>query len=63
MVKDPVCGMDIEQEKAAAQQEHEGKTYYFCSASCHDKFKVSPQAYAQKQAGGDAHKGHGGGCC
>ncbi len=58
MVKDPVCGMDIDKEKAAGQQEHEGKTYYFCSASCHNKFKATPQAYAHKEAGGQAHKEH-----
>ena len=62
MEKDPVCGMEIDKEKAAAHQEHEGKTYYFCSASCSNKFKASPQEYAQKQAGVHAHKGHGG-CC
>ncbi|MCC6208291.1 MAG: YHS domain-containing protein [Gammaproteobacteria bacterium] len=62
MVKDPVCGMEIAKEKAAAHKEHEGKTYYFCSASCRDKFTASPQDYTQKEAGEDAHKGHGG-CC
>lgn len=63
MVKDPVCGMEIEKENAAAQQEHEGKTYYFCSGSCHAKFKVAPQAYAQKDAGSkDTGKGKSG-CC
>jgi len=61
MVRDPVCGMEIEKKNAAAQQEHEGKTYYFCSTSCHDKFRAAPQNYLQKQAGGEAHKGHG--CC
>lgn len=62
MVKDPVCGMEIDEEKAVVQQEHEGKTYYFCSVSCRDKFKASPQEYTQTQSGGHAHKRHGG-CC
>lgn len=60
MVKDPVCGMEIEKKNAAAQQEYEGKTYYFCSASCHAKFKATPQSFTKKEA--ESHKGHGG-CC
>lgn len=60
MVKDPVCGMEIEKEKAAAHKEYEGKTYYFCSASCRDKFNASPQDYARKESSGHSH---GGGCC
>lgn len=29
-VKDPVCGMEIEAEKAFAKREHAGQTFYFC---------------------------------
>ncbi len=32
-MKDPVCGMDIEAESAAAQAEHNGKIYYFSERS------------------------------
>ena len=60
MVKDPVCGMEIEKEKSVANKEYEGKTYYFCSASCRDKFNASPQDYARKESSGHSH---GGGCC
>ena len=31
---DPVCGMKVDDQKAAAKATHEGKTYYFCSQSC-----------------------------
>lgn len=62
MVKDPVCGMEIDEKNAAAQREYEGKHYFFCSASCHDKFEASPQTYAQKDAGEDTGKGKSG-CC
>lgn len=41
--KDPVCGMQIEQSEAAGQSEHEGTTYYFCSATCKEKFDESPE--------------------
>ncbi len=44
-VKDPVCGMEIDPSNAVATEEHEGQTYYFCSAACHDKFLADPGAY------------------
>ena len=45
-VKDPVCGMEIDPESAAAQMEYQGKTYYFCSHDCHEKFIAEPQKFA-----------------
>ncbi len=44
-VKDPVCGMSVDPAKAAATAVHEGKTYYFCSPGCGEKFKADPQKY------------------
>jgi Cu+-exporting ATPase len=46
MVVDPVCGMHIDSEEAAATEEYEGKTYYFCSKTCHDAFVANPSEYA-----------------
>ena len=46
-VKDPVCGMDIDPDGAAATAEYKGQTYYFCSAACHDKFEAEPEKYVQ----------------
>ena len=37
-VIDPVCGMRIEADDAAAIAEHQGQTYYFCSEGCRDIF-------------------------
>jgi P-type Cu+ transporter len=45
-VRDPVCGMDIDPEGAAATAEHEGKTYYFCSHGCYERFIETPEEYA-----------------
>ncbi len=45
-VKDPVCGMDIDPDTAAASEQHEGNTYYFCSAACHHSFTANPDKYA-----------------
>jgi putative ABC transport system ATP-binding protein len=38
MVSDPVCGMSIEREKAAASSTIDGITYYFCSKGCMREF-------------------------
>ena len=45
MVKDLVCGMDVDPESAPAQTEHEGKTYYFCAPGCKTDFVADPAKY------------------
>jgi Cu+-exporting ATPase len=44
-VKDVVCGMDIDPRNAVAKMDYEGKTYYFCSDACHQKFMSDPAKY------------------
>ncbi len=44
--RDPVCGMSVVPGKAAGASVHAGRTYYFCSASCRDKFEKEPAKYA-----------------
>jgi Cu+-exporting ATPase len=46
MVEDPVCGMRIDPDDAAATAEHEGKLYHFCSETCHEAFVANPGTYA-----------------
>jgi Cu+-exporting ATPase len=46
--KDPVCGMQVDPQKAAGTSEYEGKTYYFCSAGCKKKFDTNPAQYVEK---------------
>ena len=43
--KDLVCGMSVDPAKAAATAVHQGKTYYFCSRGCGEKFKADPEKY------------------
>ncbi len=43
---DPVCGMEIEPQNAFAKREHMGRTFYFCSQSCVEKFDADPHRYA-----------------
>ncbi len=44
-VKDPVCGMTVDPPTAKYQAHHAGRTYYFCSAKCREKFVADPQRY------------------
>ena len=46
MIKDPVCGMEINPASAFATREHMGQTFYFCSQACVDKFDADPHKYA-----------------
>ena len=41
---DPVCGMTVT-EQSPHKLEHEGRSYYFCSAKCQGKFAASPLQY------------------
>jgi adenylate cyclase len=52
MVIDPVCGMRIEADDAAATAEYDGQTYYFCSQACYDVFVSDPSAYGAKSPTG-----------
>ena len=58
MVKDPVCGMDIQPTSAAGKSEYQGQTYYFCSGSCKKAFDKEPQKYARHAETTPAHQGH-----
>ena len=44
-VKDPVCGMSVDPDSAAASFEYEGETYYFCREQCRTKFAAAPEQY------------------
>ncbi len=45
MAIDPVCGMQVDPEKAPARTQHQGKTYYFCMTGCKAKFDANPALY------------------
>lgn len=42
---DPVCGMTVEHNQAAAKTEYAGQTYYFCSKECQKDFEAQPAAF------------------
>ena len=50
LARDPVCGMNVDPATTKHVHEHAGKNYYFCCASCAEKFKTNPQVYLNKPA-------------
>ena len=55
MVKDPVCGMDVDPETAPGKSEYNGHTYYFCSIGCKLEFDRDPEKFADVTL---TNKGH-----
>jgi Cu+-exporting ATPase len=45
MATDPVCKMDVDPKKAAAQSNYKGQTVYFCAVGCKEKFDADPGKY------------------
>ncbi len=60
MLKDPVCGFDIEDRDGSVQLDYEGKIYHFCSNECKHKFERNPQAYigTSKKDVSNQHRKH-----
>jgi YHS domain-containing protein len=50
LVKDVVCGMDVDPDEAPAKSEYRGATYYFCAAGCKEAFDADPQKYVSDDA-------------
>lgn len=47
-VKDPVCGMMVDDKGAAATSEYNGQRYFFCSKDCKLEFDENPTDYATR---------------
>lgn len=58
MVKDPVCGMMIDERTAAATSEYKGKTYYFCGRGCKIAFDKDPEKYVRAESEGETRHHH-----
>ena len=58
MVKDPVCGMNVDEKTAGYTSEYMSKTYYFCNQSCKAVFDKNPQRFTEERS---EHSGHH--CC
>lgn len=47
MERDVVCGMEVDPAKAKWTSVHLGRTYYFCSKACKEKFDHTPVEFAE----------------
>jgi Cu+-exporting ATPase len=45
-VVDPVCGMTVDPARTAHRAEHDGRSWFFCSAGCRSKFVADPARFA-----------------
>ncbi len=45
MATDPICGMNVDPDRAAGKHEHNGQVYYFCSQHCLTKFTADPERF------------------
>jgi Cu(I)/Ag(I) efflux system membrane fusion protein len=55
VVKDPVCGMNLDEGKAKSaglKSDYQGKAYYFCSDECQKKFDATPARYGTRPEAG-----------
>ena len=53
---DPVCGMKVKPETAAANFNYNDETYYFCSKSCLAKFEANPTAFLEPKQPAKLHQ-------
>ncbi len=51
MIKDPVCGMRVNEETASAKAIYQEHIYYFCSALCKHLFEREPEKYTSTGQG------------
>ena len=60
-VTDPVCGMVIDSDTAAARStDAEGRTVYFCSVDCQRQFEAHPERYDERAIASDVSRDAGG---
>ena len=52
---DPVCGMTVDPRTAAGSHAHDGRTYWFCSKGCLDRFRADPARYLGPAARFEPH--------
>ncbi|MBI3993221.1 MAG: YHS domain-containing protein [Candidatus Lambdaproteobacteria bacterium] len=56
-VKDPVCGMQVDEYHAAGSINYKGQTYYFCCEGCKTKFEKNPEGHLHGSSG-TGHSAH-----
>lgn len=57
---DPVCRMHVVENDAMPRLTHKGRTFYFCSQGCMDRFREEPDRFAaQSREDRDLEGGQG----
>ncbi len=50
MARDPVCGMNVREDKSNnLRSEYRGQNYFFCSDKCQKEFDRSPSNFAREK--------------
>lgn len=60
-VRDPVCGMRVDEWTAQMLTEHKGQRFVFCTRRCLERFEADPQRYLASQAPNSAEAALAGG--
>ncbi len=65
IARDPVCLMNVDADRARKEGHlhgYQGKTYFFCTPECREKFRKNPERYLKSPpaAGASAQGGHDG---
>lgn len=48
LVIDPVCKMEVVADPEGFRAEYAGRSHYFCSHACRDKFQADPGNYVRE---------------
>jgi P-type Cu+ transporter len=51
IVRDPVCGMQVDPATSKHRADHGGETFHFCGNGCRVKFEASPGRYLAAEGG------------
>src|SRR4051794_11805117 len=62
LARDPVCGMSVNPATAKHKSEHDGKTVFFCSGRCREKFEADPASYLSTPPDSRTAAAHDCGC-
>ncbi len=57
MAIDPVCKMEVDENRSKYGTRYKGKNYYFCSPGCKKKFDEDPEKYIGTIQGTDETPG------
>ena len=49
MAVDPVCKMEVDETEPEQRVEYNGRTYFFCSPICLERFEQDPTKYARER--------------